>query len=506
MNTRTTTRTLGLLAALAAVTSLTAPAAFAAPAGKPAGKPAGEPAAAKPAAPMEMKDDFNGDGYQDLALGTPWATLDGRWRAGHVAVVYGSKSGLKTSSKQILHQGKDGVPGTPEADDLFGHSLASADLNRDGYADLIVGVAGQNAVPGKGYVENLTVVWGSPKGLARGAATADHIPADIITQAVTAGDFDGDGNQDLAAGDYDGLLKVLHGPFDADGVPARETVTEPSDWADLRRLKFLTSGDVNGDGKDDVVGLHGWTGDDDTGRPGLYLWEGKAAGLAQYRPVTDHRRNQLRGDSVDVGDVNRDGYADIAVGLTHDYYAVGAPVPQGGMVTYVRGSAKGPLGGKSRVFHLDSPKVPGSPKNSYGFGASVSVGDLDGDRYEDIAVGVDVSFVGGREGAGSVITLPGTANGPTSTGSREIHQNTKDVPGTAEKDDAFGSHTKMIDANGDGRRELAVTAIGENNSTGAVWVLPTDKNGVKPNGSFVFGPEALGLPADPARFGSVHTS
>ncbi|MFI2211945.1 FG-GAP repeat domain-containing protein [Streptomyces sp. NPDC020141] len=516
-DTRRATRTLGLLAALAAVTSLTAPAAFAAPAEKPAGKPVGKPAAAKPGAqkpataspakkaPKGMKDDFNGDGYQDLAVGTPEARVELRDNAGHVAVVYGSKSGLKTSGRQVVHQGKDGVPGTPEADDFFGHSLTSADLNRDGYADLVVSVAGEDWPPGQDHVGNLTVVWGSPKGLARGATPASDIKAKSYTRAMVSGDFDGDGNPDLASGSYKGSLHVLHGPFDAAGAPARTSVTQPVGETEYRSLHSLRAGDVNRDGKTDVIGLHGWT-EHDLGRPELVFWEGTATGPAPFRHITDHRRHYIEGDSVDVGDVNGDGYADIAVGLLWNNYTSESTVPAGGSVTHVRGSAQGPLGAKNRVFHLDSPKVPGSPRTSTGFGASVSIGDLDGDRYGDIAVGVTGMAVGGRGGAGAVVTLPGTANGPTSAGSREIHQDTKGVPGAAEKDDLFGSRVKVLDGDGDGRGELAVSAFGENKNAGAVWVLPTDKNGVKPNGSFVFGPEALGLPADPVRFGSVHTS
>ncbi|MFI2211943.1 FG-GAP-like repeat-containing protein [Streptomyces sp. NPDC020141] len=498
MDTRRTIRPLGLLAALAAVTSLTAPAAFAAPAEKPASE---RPAAGKPAAPHGMKDDFNGDGYQDLAVGTPYAYVDGRTRAGHVGVVYGSKSGLNTSERQTIRQGADGIPGRVEAHDLFGYSLTSADLNRDGYADLVATSFGEHLTPEDGVAGRVTVIWGSAKGLARGATPAATMPGNV--DSVAAGDFDGDGHQDLASGNDMGWVDVRHGPFAADGSPARESAAR-ADWDDNRQLKELRAGDVNRDGITDLVGLHGWE-DDSYWRPELVFWQGTATGLAPYRHLTDHRNKRILGDSLDVGDVNGDGYADLAVGLL--YAGETDPeIPAGGKVTYIRGSAKGPLGAKNRIFHLDSPKVPGSSKDSYGFGASVSVGDLDGDRYGDIAVGVTGTNVEGRPVAGSVITLRGAASGPTSAGSRQFHQNTKDIPGTAEKGDAFGSHSKMIDANGDGRRELAVTAIGENNSTGMVWVLPTDKNGVTPKGSFHFGPTVFGLPADElAEFGSEYT-
>ncbi|WP_256098429.1 FG-GAP repeat protein [Streptomyces agglomeratus] len=38
---------------------------------------------------------------------------------------------------QVIHQDSPGVPGAGEEDDMFGESLAGADLNKDGYADLV---------------------------------------------------------------------------------------------------------------------------------------------------------------------------------------------------------------------------------------------------------------------------------------------------------------------------------------------------------------------------------
>ncbi|GGN75393.1 hypothetical protein GCM10011579_055440 [Streptomyces albiflavescens] len=64
------------------------------------------------AAPAKYADDFNGDGYGDLVVGAPDATVSGKTGAGAVVVLYGSASG----------------PGTA--------------LNADGKAELGVGAAG----------------------------------------------------------------------------------------------------------------------------------------------------------------------------------------------------------------------------------------------------------------------------------------------------------------------------------------------------------------------------
>jgi hypothetical protein len=68
-------------------------------------------------------DDFNADGYADLAIGSPFQAVNGQNAAGEVRVLYGSASGLQVSNRQSCVQGSNGV----------------GDFNHDGFADLAIG-------------------------------------------------------------------------------------------------------------------------------------------------------------------------------------------------------------------------------------------------------------------------------------------------------------------------------------------------------------------------------
>ncbi|MER5989317.1 integrin alpha [Streptomyces sp. NPDC001787] len=74
-------------------------------------------------APAGPQDDFNGDGYGDLAFSAPGATVNGFAGAGFAGVVYGSSSGLKTATKQVLTQDSAGIPDVAETGDRFSSTL-----------------------------------------------------------------------------------------------------------------------------------------------------------------------------------------------------------------------------------------------------------------------------------------------------------------------------------------------------------------------------------------------
>ncbi|WP_406308917.1 hypothetical protein [Streptomyces sp. NBC_00623] len=80
-------------------------------------------------------------------IGTPYGSQNGVDRAGFVSVVYGSATGLGPSEPAVISQNSVNIPGAAEADDNFGSAFTSADLDADGYADMVVGTRTRTSGP-----------------------------------------------------------------------------------------------------------------------------------------------------------------------------------------------------------------------------------------------------------------------------------------------------------------------------------------------------------------------
>ncbi len=154
---------------------------------------------------------FNGDGASDLAVGVPYEDVNAGTDAGAVNVLYGDDlDGLTDAGNQIWHQDSTGILEIAEDDDFFGAALAVGDFEDNFVQELVIG-AGQEdlgALLNPGVVQ---VLYADPvSGL--GAAgnqlfsqdTAEMSDGaeetDVFGNALAAGDFDGDGFDELAVG------------------------------------------------------------------------------------------------------------------------------------------------------------------------------------------------------------------------------------------------------------------------------------------------------------------
>ncbi|MFD9650948.1 hypothetical protein [Streptomyces mirabilis] len=424
-------------------------------------------------AAASVRADFDGDGYTDVAIAAPGGTVNGKAGAGYFAVVYGMAEGPNGVKRQVISQDRYGIPGTAEAGDHFGGSLTAADLDGDGFTDLVVGAPGEDIGSARD-VGLQTVVWGGAGGLATATTVGQG------RSEIRAGDFDGDGHLDLAT-----AYQMRYGPFGRNGSAAR---TGPLVDLDVR-VYAMEAGDVDGDGTTDLVVSSGPWDSDDGGTippPRLRLLKGTENGLVAGPFIA--YPDTVSADSIALGDIDADGRSDVVFGRST---AAG-----GGLVGVVRGTANG-FAARATLIGQNTPGVPGTGESGDRFGTDVSVGDITGDSYADVVTGVPGEDLAGRTDAGTFAVLRGGSTGLSGTRVQVFSQNTAGVPGTAENGDRFGSRTAVVGGH------VAVSAPEENSGSGAVWVFRGTASGVTATRSVSFGPRTLAAPVSGARFGAA---
>ncbi|WP_369214577.1 FG-GAP and VCBS repeat-containing protein [Streptomyces flavofungini] len=434
-------------------------------------------AAEPPTAARPDDADFNGDGVADLATSATGAFVSGKEGAGQVAVTYGG-----TRPRHVTYsQNSPGVPGSAEKGDFFGGDTAYGDFDRDGYDDLAIAATGED-VGSDADGGTVQILWGSRSGLSGGTTLKDPRPTkhDFFGAPIQAGDFNGDGKDDLAIGSRSGAATIdiyKGGLTRGGGTGGHYTVTPPIISGEDAGPFNLHSGDINADGKDDLI-VDGFSTADEYN---ANLWLPGSS-----RGVTTTGVQRLPGGHItDVGDTDSDGYGDIIIGLTWDDGIAGAH--KGGSVHVVKGNANGPYGG-SDVITQDTPGVPGSGEKGDSFGAELDLGDINGDGHLDLVVGTPGENLDGVTDAGSITVVYGAADGSglSTEGSVLLSQNTAGVPNTNEKNDFFGSDVHVDDLNDDGRGDIAVGALGENGGNGALYLLNSKPDGTLSGTSGVY--------------------
>jgi hypothetical protein len=474
-------------------------------------------AEAAPAQVPAKAYDFNGDGFQDQALGSPYGDVGSVTNAGFISVVYGSATGLNITATPgtqaphptVINQNSPGIPGGVEAEDQFGYALTSADFDRDGYADLAVGIPGEDT--GAGADAGLdTIIWGTPSGLTN-VATDGTEPVEAAAghrygSNMTTGDLDGDGATNLVATaegtpdfywfDFGTALQAArtHGKAKAANVRLPRAAQRAAAAASPGVNAFyVAAGDVTGDDTDELA--LGWR-DDDAFLPeakagfALYEYDSATGGLV---PGTSIATPGI--SSIAVGDFQADGNADVAVGQVGDTPSLG------GRATVYRGSATGVSPGDS-YFLAQGAGIPGTAKAGDGFGWQLAVGRADGDNTDDLAVGAPLKDVGTLTDAGAAAVVYGATGGlATGRPSLVFTQDTGAIPGTAEAADQAGYHVALVDQNGDSKTELSIGVPRENGFEGYVDVLNGTTTGIVTPGSIGLGTGVLGVTGTTAQIG-----
>ena len=450
-------------------------------------------AAPASAAPSGLPGDFNGDGYRDVAIDASAATVNGKSWAGQVAVVYGSASGLNPAKHQLINQNTAGIPGTAEKDDGFGDQLATADLNGDGYSDLVVGTPHETSGSARD-AGMVVIVWGSKSGLSGGTTVKNPqtLYGSYFGLCIAAADFTGDGKPDLAisaqsdAADPAWRIRLIRGPFTKSGTTGKVSSYSPGiDKPDL------TAGRVSGDTKADLV-VTGQKAGSDRLATAVY-YKGTAAGIGKAATL----RTAV---TATIGDLNKDGYGDIVLGnpAEPDDDPSGST---GGKIHIIYGTSSGPSATRRVSLSQNTSGIPDSSEYDDNFGEAVAIGDFDKDGYGDLAVGAPGETFGDDthclDAAGAITLLHGSSTGVTTTHPVFLTQDSPGVPGSVESGDRFGWNLLASDVNHDGHADLTAVADGENDPEGAAWHLPgaTTPTLYSTTKTTTFAPKNLGLPA-----------
>lgn len=381
--------------------------------------------------------------------------------------LFGCGGGDEVSDNDIRNPGSDDTPRNVVslASAKLGTAGGFVDVDGDGKVDMVAGAP--SATKGDSLGAMLIYKGGSSTLHGITSVTPVDLTGDnsFGSSFVNLGDIDGDGKDDYAIGaiygdgddvSMSGAVHIYKGG--SNGQVIKKLAGEiPMD----RFGMVLASGDLNGDGKGDIIIGAPYNTSDlaafQSGAVYAYLAPGFSQRIKLGSSSTASGSRAL-GWSIASGDINNDGVDDLLIGAS--------------------GKVLGFYGSKTSFSpDINSPDVRiSSPATDFGKAIAV-IGDVDGDGIKELAIGAPRAMVGTNRDTGMMFIVKG------GTGTRSV--DLKAVPTPADQIvridganllDRFGAAIAAVDAkDGSGAIDVAVSApladVNGNSLAGKVYLF-----------------------------------
>lgn len=414
----------------------------------------------------------------------------------------GSRGSAVRQGQRRVGRGKVSTArgGKVRLEKLESRQLMAADFDNDGFDDLVVGAASEDA--GAVDAGAVMIAYGATTGLGTRNQYLDQATLGGVNNAgdwfgsvFATGDFDRDGYDDLAIGAPGetigglanaGMVYVIYGsaigldPATAVGIHQNSPFVPGLAEAGDTFGKALAAGDFDFDGYDDLaIGVPGETVGGLAGAGAVNVMYGGAGGVGAANQFWTQDSPGILdfaeagdgfGSSLTTGDYDNDNFDDLVIGVMNE--DVGAVV-DAGAVNVIYGSGARLASGGNQFIHQNSPLVPDVSDPGDQFSFSLATGDFNNDGFDDLTVGVPYEDVGLLVNSGVVHVMYGGGAG-VGAAQQLWSQDSVGILDASESGDLFGWSLVAGDFDNDGRDDLAIGVMGEDMTVandGAVQVL-----------------------------------
>ena len=437
----------------------------------------------------QILHDVNGDGYDDMLITAPFGDAGGL-HSGGVYLYFGGPQGWPKDTPTSKANASFQINSTNQ---YLGRAIASAgDVNGDGLGDFLIGYEyGGGAFSGMAYLFlGKTKGWHLNMSLQDADASFIGVGGSQLGFSVAGvGDVNRDGYDDFMIG-----APTYAGSFSSQGM-AYLILGKPAGWAKDTPINSIAvttfqgeakndragevlagAGDVNGDGFNDLLIGSIYNSQVAYGAGQAYLILGRASGWPSHMSLananasfTGEMVNSSAGHSLaGGGDVNGDGYDDILIGA-----------PGNTTLSYAGGEAY-LIFGKPSGWAMDTnlsqsnASFRGTGIQSVGQDLAMD-GDLNGDGYDDIVIGVPLFGISSFDG--KTYVFPGKPSGWSMNNSIESAPNS--LIGQGYNEESGEGLSTGGDVNGDGLSDLligAYTSPAAGTNAGKAYLVYPDHN------------------------------